>query len=55
MEEHIQQAARDYALKVFGKTSDKPKGYSALITDFEAGIRAVLAHPEEFGLQEKQY
>lgn len=47
MKEYIQQLAEEYA-KDFDNSDDAE-------IDFTAGINRVLQHPEEFGLQTKEY
>jgi len=49
MEEHIKQLATEYALNITGNSNIAKH----VAVDFEAGIKMVLAHPEEFGLTEK--
>jgi len=53
MKEHIQQLAEEYA-KDF-ENNDEMDTKDFAIIDFTAGINRVLQHPEEFGLQTKEY
>lgn len=58
MKEYIKQIAEDY-VNGMGIDSGVFAGYDEIIeyaeVDFTAGINRVLQHPEEFGLQTKEY
>lgn len=58
MKEHIQQLAEEYSNSL-GVDEEDFAGSAEIIEyavlDFTAGINRVLQHPEEFGLQTKEY
>jgi len=60
MKEHIEQLAEEYVISLdydeantIGVKVDSIKEWA--FVDFTAGINRVLQHPEEFGLQAKEY
>ena len=58
MKEHIKELAEEYSKSLMYEegeqyTTDELEEFSE--QDFTAGINRVLQHPEEFGLQTKEY
>ena len=58
MKEHIQELAEEYSKSLMYEegeqyTTEDLEEFSE--QDFTAGINRVLQHPEEFGLQTKEY
>lgn len=58
MKEHIKELAKEYSKSLMYEegeqyTTDELEEFSE--QDFTAGINRVLQHPEEFGLQTKEY
>lgn len=53
MKEHIKELALNHAIEVLGQEEfeNNPDAVEAISFDFKSGIEAVLAHPQEFGLQ----
>ena len=51
MKKHIEEISQDYVESLYISLEEKTDAY----TDFLAGINRVLQHPEEFGLQTKEY
>lgn len=54
MKEHIEQIAEEY-VENFDYKIHEQNQKRITIADFTAGINRVLQHPEEFGLQAKEY